>query len=201
MWEGYVTALDEFIARYEDVVAELVIDRFHVTQHYRAGFDTLRKKEMRRLKEELPDADYDADCKGSLWLLRKNHADLDEDECAQLKRIFDHTPQLKAAYTLRQELTAIFEMKLPRTQGKRRLLKWMEKVKRSALSCFDKFLNTLTNHLEWIANYFSRRANSGFVEGLNNKVKTIKRRCYGIKKVDTLFQRLWLDLNGYKQFV
>jgi transposase len=45
-----------------------------------------------------------------------------------------------------------------------------------------------------------RRASSGFVEGLNNKIKVIKRRCYGIKKVGTLFQRLWLDLRGYALF-
>jgi transposase len=41
---------------------------------------------------------------------------------------------------------------------------------------------------------------SGFVEGLNNKIKTIKRRCYGIKEVATLFQRLWLDLEGLDRF-
>ena len=41
---------------------------------------------------------------------------------------------------------------------------------------------------------------SGFVEGLNNKIRTIKRRCYGIRKVSTLFQRIWLDLHGPDRF-
>ena len=54
MWEGYITAINEFIARYELETAKLVIDRFHVAEHYRAGFDQLRKQEMRRLKKELP---------------------------------------------------------------------------------------------------------------------------------------------------
>ena len=39
-------------------------------------------------------------------------------------------------------------------------------------------------------NYFKLRKNSGFVEGLNNKIKGIKRRCYGFFKVESLFQRL-----------
>ena len=52
-----------------------------------------------------------------------------------------------------------------------------------------------------IANYFHTRANSGFVEGLNNKLKLITRRSYGLKRVDSLFRRLWLDLNGYKHFL
>ena len=81
-----------------------------------------------------------------------------------------------------------------------RLIKWAHKVRRSVLTCFDEFLTTLDNWLGEIINYFVNRLNSGFVEGLNNKVKTIKRRCYGILKVTTLFQRLYLDLEGYRRF-
>ncbi len=83
---------------------------------------------------------------------------------------------------------------------KRRLIKWLDKVRRRVLTCFDKFLTTLENWLDKIANYFVDRLSSDFVEGLNNKVKTIKRRCYGIPRVATLFQRLYLDLEGYRRF-
>jgi hypothetical protein len=48
--------------------------------------------------------------------------------------------------------------------------------------------------------YFVDRLSSGFVEGLDNKIKTIKRRCYGITRIVTLFQRLYLDLEGYRRF-
>ena len=95
----------------------------------------------------------------------------------------------------------IFNMALNLAEGRRRLEKWAAKVERSALNCFDKFLKTLRNHLDTIANYFHRRANSGFVEGFNNKLKTVTRRSYGLNLVDSLFRRLWLDLNGYKHFI
>lgn len=199
MWEGFIQAIKAYIQRY-GLTSDLVIDRFHVAQNYRDGFDSLRKKELRRLKDELPEEVYKADCKGALWLLRRNHDNLDEQQKDQLRRLLAHSPNLHLAYSLRQELTAIFDMNLSRKQGRNRLLKWIEKVERSSLDCFDKFINTLRVHLEWIANYFVRRASSGFVEGLNNKVKVIKRRCYGIKKIGTLFQRLWLDLKGYALF-
>jgi len=39
-----------------------------------------------------------------------------------------------------------------------------------------------------------------FAEGLNNKIKVLKRRFYGISKPESLFQRLLLDLLGYKLF-
>jgi hypothetical protein len=43
MWEGYLTAVEEYIAAHDDVTARLVVDRFHVAKQYRDDFDTLRK--------------------------------------------------------------------------------------------------------------------------------------------------------------
>ena len=197
MWDGYVNAVKEFAAA-QDVTLVVVIDRFHVAKHYRDGVDQLRKREGRRLKQELPESEY-AEFKGVMWILRKNNQDLTPDERKRLRCLFGMAPTLKSAYTLREELTAIFELALTKEQAKTRLQKWCAKVRRSALTCFDSFLKTLTNWLDEIVNYFIDRRSSGFVEGLNNKIKTLKRRCYGIARVTTLFQRLYLDLEGYRR--
>ena len=201
MWSGYLGAIADFIAAHPDVKAKIVIDRFHVAKNYRDDFDTLRKKEMRRLRKELPEVMYKDVAHGLHWVLRHNHDNLNDDDKVRLRSLFQYTPRLHLAYTLREELTAIFNMKVNLAQGRRRLEKWITKVERSTLTCFDKFLKTLRNHLDEIANYFDKRANSGFVEGINNKLKTITRRSYGLKRVDSLFRRLWLDLNGYRQFI
>lgn len=200
MWEGYLNAITEFIADHHDLSAALVIDRFHVAQHYRDDFDALRKKELRRLKKELSAEIYDQDCKGMLWTLRKNHASLDLNERRHLRRLFCHSPALHQAYTFREALTAIFNMNLSTAQARARLLAWIKKVEGSGLPTFDGFIKTLRHHWPYIVTYFEQRITSGFVEGLNNKIKTIKRRCYGIRKVSTLFQRIWLDLHGPDHF-
>lgn len=200
MWEGYLTAVEEYIAAHDDVTAGLVIDRFHVAQHYREDFDDLRKQELKRLKKALPSDTYDQDCKGTLWLLRQNHATLDDDQRLRLRRLLAHSAPLHQAYTLREEMTAIFNQSQNPLGGERRLKAWIRKVQDSDLDCFDGFIKTLSTHWEPILNYFEDRVTSGFVEGLNNKIKTLKRRCYGIKKVSTLFQRLWLDLEGRARF-
>jgi transposase len=200
MWEGYLTAIEEFIAVHDDVTAQLVIDRFHVAQHYRQDFDDLRKQELKGLKKVLPSETYDQDCKGTLWLLRKNHAALDEEERVRLRRLLAHSACLHQAYTLREELTAIFNQSQTLPVAQRRLTAWLRKVQDSDLDGFDSFIKTLSTHWQPILNYFADRVTSGFVEGLNNKIKTLKRRCYGIKKVSTLFQRLWLDLEGRARF-
>jgi len=200
MWEGYLTAVDEFIAEHDDVTAALVVDRFHVAQHYRDDFDDLRKQELRRLKKELPPETYHEQCQGLLWPLRKNHATLTSDECQRLRRLFALSPALHQAYTFREELTAIFNQHLTVAQAEQRLAAWVRKVQQSGLDTFDGFIKTLRHHWQYIITYFDQRITSGFVEGLNNKIKTITRRCYGLRKVSSLFQRIWLDLNGKELF-
>ena len=51
--------------------------------------------------------------------------------------------------------------------------------------------------MQEITNYFRDRWTSGFVEGLNNKIKVLKRRCYGLTHIGHIFQRIRLDLEGY----
>jgi transposase len=200
MWDGYLGAAAQFMKAHPEVKARVVIDRFHVAKNYRANFDTLRKSEFRRLRKELPEEMYEQIVHGMYWVLRHNYTNLDEEEKVRLRTLFKYTPKLHQAYSLREELTAIFNMPLTLADGRRRLKSWADKVERSTLNCFNKFLKTLSNHFDSIANYFHSRASSGFVEGFNNKLKTITRRSYGLKLVDTLFRHLWLDLNGYKQF-
>jgi transposase len=175
MWDGYLSAIADFMAAHPEVKAKIVIDRFHVAKNYREDFDTLRKQEMRRLRQALPEATYKEVTHGIHWLLRHNHANLNEDDKVRLRSLFSHSPLLHQAYTLREELTAIFNMNLELNEGRRRLEKWSDKVNNSPLTCFDNFLKTLQNHLTEIANYFDTRANSGFVEGINNKLKYLYR--------------------------
>jgi transposase len=199
MWEGYVNAAKEFATAHREVTLRVVVDRFHVAKNYREGVDQLRKQGRRRLKRDLSAAAY-AEIKDVMWPLRKNNQNLTSVERAKLRRLFEYAPELKLAYTLREELTALFNRRLSKAQARLRLTAWQEKVRRSGLTCFDNFLKTLDHWLDEITNYFVDRLSSGFVEGLNNKVKTLKRRCYGIFRISQLFQRLYLDLEGYRRF-
>ncbi|HJZ48893.1 MAG TPA: ISL3 family transposase [Roseiflexaceae bacterium] len=194
MWEGYVTAV-----RDELPDATLVIDRFHVARHYRDAVDQLRKQELRRLRATLP-AEQQDELKHILWPSRKRPADLDDEEQAQLERFLIHTPALRQAITLREELTTIFDTARGRADGLRRIRFWRQRVTKSGLSCFDGFLSLLDSWLDLIANYFIDHQTSAFVEGLNNKLKVLKRRCYGLCNVGRLGERLTLDLDGYRRF-
>jgi transposase len=195
MYEGFVNAAKEVFGKR----VKLVIDRFHVAKLYRRGLDTLRKQELKRLKQELSEEDY-GQLTGAMWALRKPEEKLTDEEKDVLVRLFAHSPCLHMAYDLCSALTAIFDTQLSKSQGKCQLQQWMKKVRASQLCCFDSFLTTLEHWLDDRAHYFIDRHTSGFVEGFNNKLKVLKRRCYGILNITHLFQRIQLDLYGYSLF-
>lgn len=192
MYDGYINAAKEVFGKR----VHIVVDRFHVAKLYRNGFESLRKKEFRRLKKELSDKIY-KEFKGAMWILRKKEEDLAEKDKEMLDKLFIHSPLLKKAYLFRDELTAIFDKELAKPQAKQLFNGWVRRIRNSEIRCFDNFMKTLESRKNEIANYFSGRHTSGFVEGLNNKIKVIKRRCYGILNTEHLFQRIYLDLCGY----
>jgi transposase len=194
LYDGFIHAVEEVLPQ-----ATIVADRFHVAKLYRAAVDELRKTELKALKGVLTKEEY-AGLKGVLWALRKRREHLEPEEQALLDRLFEASPLLRKAYTLREKLTRLFDKERSKKSGRRAIRRWMAAVRESGLDCFDKFLTTLENRMDLITNYFISRSSSGWVEGLNNKIKVLKRRSYGIKNLGNLFRRIWLDLRGYEAF-
>jgi len=190
MNEGYRNAAQEALPN-----VQIVIDRFHVAKHYRDCADKARKAEMKRLKQTLPETEY-AQLKGAMWVFRKPWGCLSEEQQSILLSLFRQAPILKEVYVQREVLTSLFEQNLTKAQAERALTQWLNRITELRLDCFTPFVTTLKNWRDHITNYFSRRESSGFVEGLNNKIKVIKRRCYGIYNLGRLFQHIWLDVQG-----
>ena len=138
--------------------------------------------------------------KNTLWLLRKPWGVLSPQERERLEGLFELAPQLRAAHLMREVLTAIFDQAQGKAQAQQWLRMWCQLIAAEAITGFERFLGTLRNHWDEITNYFFNRHSSGFVEGFNNKIKVLKRRCYGIFNLGHLFQRICLDLEGYRLF-
>jgi len=194
MYDGFVNAATEVFG--ERVV---VVDRYHVSKLYREPLDAFRIKEMKRLKAKLPSEEY-AKLEGMMWILRKKHEFLSKEEKEQIALFYKHSPKMKEAHMYALKLTHIFNIHHNRKAALTQLNRWIEAVQTSGVTIFGGFIKTLVKYKTNILNYFKDRKNSGFVEGLNNKIKVLKRRCYGIFKPESLFQRLFLDLKGYQVF-
>ena len=194
LYEGFINAAQEVLPQ-----ARVVGDRFHVAKLYRAALDDLRKSEMKELRRVLSKEEV-AGLKGVFWALRRKSEDLTTEEQQVLDLLFECSPTLRKAYALREKLTGIFNTKQTKEAAQAQLLEWCAEAEGSGPDCFQKFIKTLKERMEIITNYFVHRSNSGWIEGLNNKIKVIKRRSYGLSSVINLFRRIWLELNAHEAF-
>jgi transposase len=117
-----------------------------------------------------------------------------------LRNFFGYSPRAEQAYDFREDLTTIYNMNLSRKQAQSRILHGIQQVQKSDMQCIADFIRLLYKCWQEITNFFIHRENSGFVEGFNNKVKVLKRRCYGIFNLRHLFQCMYLDLSRYRLF-
>lgn len=192
MYEGYIAAAKSVFKN----TMLIVVDRFHVAKLYRGALDKYRQKVLKELKQMLSVKEYEKVI-GATRILRKANECLTKQEKQIVNELFSYAPNLMEAYRLAIHLTHLFNSDTSKEQALEKIQGWIAEVRYSKLPCFDKFIKTLRRYKNEIANYFIDRNSSGFIEGLNNKIKVLKRRCYGIFNAKHLFQRLYLDISGY----
>ena len=124
--------------------------------------------------------------KGSKFILLKNGVDLSDSEQIKVDIILRHSHRLKLAYELKEKFREIFETCNTVEDGKKKLLIWLKQAR----SVYCNVLTTIRNHLDGICNYFLSRTTSGVMEGINNRLKLIKRQAYGFMNFDNFRARL-----------
>ncbi len=169
MWDGYVA-----VAKIMFPNASIVIDRFHFFSHMNKALDNARKLLRRQFKDE----DI---LKGIKWLLLKNPDRLMYKQKQDLAKVFETFPELKTVYDLKNELRDIFESDLNRQDAEKEIDQWVKKTSSINNRYTNKFLKTLGNWKDYVLNYFNERITNGIVEGINNKIKMIKRMAFGFR--------------------
>jgi len=168
MWEPYADACSELLPQ-----AVITVDRFHVTKAINTELKSLKNKEKNQHPEAL---------KGSHYPLLKNQENLTDKQQETLQKIYDTCPILKMGHRLKECLHRIFESHSTKQKATLRIQKWLTIAESHGL--FPDFRKTLLNWLDNITNYFLQRTTSGIVEGINNKVKLIKRRAFGFRNFE-----------------
>ena len=125
---------------------------------------------------------------------RRRPEDLKPEQTDALEALFGKVPTLGLIYHLRWEATAIFDTVQDVTTAAKALQDWIVTARESELD-WQPFITMLEGHWDGILAYFVHRRTSGPVEGINNKVRVVMRRGYGIHQLSTLWSRLVLDVN------
>jgi transposase len=171
MYKGYINAAKEVFKN----KIMIIVDRYHVAKLYRQELDKFRQKILKQLKKELSTQQY-KQLTGATRILRRGNECLTEDEKRIVTLLFSYSPDLMEAYSLAIKLTQIFNSHLSNEEAIIKFNEWISLVRKSKLTFFNKFIRTLKEFKNEISNYFVNRQTSAFVEGLNNKIKVLKRR-------------------------
>lgn len=180
MWEPYYNAVKEHLPK-----AKVVVDRFHVQKHINGALTKVRRKIQKDLTEEQKEI-----IKGSRWILVRNKDDLNEEEKIKLDNIYDSCEILKKYHQAKEEFRNIFEKVNNRDYARKKLNEWIEKTHQDNLFHYEKFVKTLQNWKSQILNYFISGTTNGFVEGLNNKIKLLKRKAFGFTNIEHFAMRI-----------
>ncbi len=171
--------------------ARITADRFHVMKSLTEQVTAAR----REIQRTAPEADKQA-LKGCRWLVVKNQDDLREEEHAKLEGLFAISPALKQLHEFKEAFRTIFETAPDRQTADEELRSWVGKVEHSGATRLSKFVGTLRTWWEVILNYFHDHVSSGVVEGLNTKVKLVKRTGFGFRNFAHFRLRLLMECDG-----
>lgn len=118
--------------------------------------------------------------KRSRSVLHKRIATLKQDEYQQLCRMLDYSEDLRWAYSIIQKL---FEFNDELDPNKKVLLfkEFMTYSSNCNLPEFNTHLNSYFKWHKYIINSFFSDYTNGITEGLNTKIKTIKRIAFGFR--------------------
>jgi transposase len=186
LWEPYHLAVQACLPN-----AQITADRFHVMQNLND-----RVTEARRAIQRAAPDEEKAQLKGCRWLLVKKRDDLTVEEQAKLEAMFAVSPALQRLHDLKEAFRDVFETAPDRPTALEQLTEWVQDVDQRGVSGLTAFVATLRNWWQVILNYFHDRLSSGFVEGMNNKLKLIKRLAYGYRNFSHFRLRVLVECDG-----
>ena len=177
MSPAYIAAVTENCPK-----TALVFDHyFHIVKLMNDHISALR----RQLHHDLGDGAEKDVLKGARWLLLKRPENLSKlrNEERRLQKALELNAPLAKAYYMKEDLRQIWSQ-TDKTTATLVLDGWIEDAKSSGLPLLIKMGNTLAKYRDGILNWYDHRISSGPLEGVNNKIKTLKRQAYGFRDIE-----------------
>ncbi len=187
LWSPYKNLVEDLMPN-----ANITADRFHVMKQVNDELDAMRKSEKKAAMSLEDKSEKDRKLQGlnkSKYSFIKNENSLNEKQKEKLKSAQEVSPILAKMHRLKEDFRDIFESTVSWGDSIIKLLDWMY----DALSYFPKSIGTMVRWFGEIVGYFDGRTTSGTVEGINNKLKLIKRLGYGFRNFSNFRLRSLLN--------
>lgn len=167
--------------------AVILYDKFHILRHLNDAIDKVRKAEYKRLTNR-PDRKF---IKGQKYVLLSHRENLTPEKRRQLQTLLAANKRLNTAYVLKEQFGQLWSYR-SEPWARRFFEQWRASLRWQRLTPFEEFAALIDRHWEGIAMYCrpENKVSLGFVEGLNNKIRVIQRRCYGLRDEDYLHLKI-----------
>jgi transposase len=168
MWEPYINRLRHYCPK-----AKIVFDFFHVVQGFNRVIDYVRRTEYLKAKGQQKDI-----LKGSRYLLLKNEDNLSDEQRSRLDRLLEFNRTLSMVYILKDQLKLLYYYSDPK-RVQQALENWCLMADQIDHPTVRAFAKRLRFFAYGIINHADYPIGTSMLEGINNKIKVIKRKAYG----------------------
>ena len=177
MWKPFRNATAEHAPH-----AAILFDKFHIMSHLGDALDMVRKAEYARLSGK--DRRF---IKGQKYTLLSNRENLTLEGKKSLKLLLAANKRLNTAYVLKESFGQLWDYR-SEVWARRFFDNWRASLRWQRLKPYEKFAQMIDRHWDGIAAYCKpeNKVSLGFVEGLNNKIRVIQRRAYGLRDEEYL---------------
>ncbi|MFD1693269.1 ISL3 family transposase [Azotobacter chroococcum] len=167
--------------------AEVVYDLFHVVARYgRDVIDRIRVDQANALRHDKPARQV---LKQSRWLLLRNRENLKEDHAVRLQELLAANQPLATVYVLKDALKEVWYAPSVR-EGWRRWRAWLRHARESGLAPLQRFARNLQHYARGILASARFHMHTSLLEGVNNRIKVIKRMAYGFRDKEYFFLKI-----------
>lgn len=177
---SYISAVGKFLPK-----IDIVFDHFHVNALMNKTLDEIRKEQQKNLNQQ-----EEKVLKGNRFLLLKNYENLEPEFKNRLEAILKINEPLFKAHTLKEQFRLFWKQDSFR-KAWIFLDQWISDAQNTGIRKLKKMADTLDNHRMGLLNYFKHRITNAAAEGINNKIKTMKRQAYGFRDMGYFKLRLY----------
>jgi len=177
MWKPFRNATLQQVPQ-----ARILFDKFHVLSHLGEALDQVRKSEYARLTGK-----HRQFIKGQKYTLLSHHANLTLDGRRSLAKLLQANQRLNTAYVLKEAFGQLWDYQ-HEACARRFFEHWKQALKWQRLKPYEQFARMIDRHWDGIAAYCQpqNKVPLGFVEGVNNKIRVLQRRAYGLRDEEYL---------------
>lgn len=170
--------------------ATIVADRFHVVRQVCWAMENVRKEEQKKFH-----GNRRKYFKRSRKLLLKHYEDLTENQVQRVDIMLQTSERLSRAYGALQDFYKLMESTSSK-EARKHLGRWMMRVQSYDLPEFKTCITAITNWTKEILASFDCNLSNGYTEGINNKIKVIKRVSFGVRRFDRLRNRILYNMDA-----